>query len=95
MHLENYETSRKNVIKHDDGQTAAKYETELQLFPKKCEVKLQEHLNNVVGREGTPKNEQDQRSCIRRGKSLWIIRDNKNMGYIHKKMFCHFIFSKL
>jgi hypothetical protein len=31
------------------GQAATIYKTELQLFPKKCRVKLQKHLNHIAG----------------------------------------------
>jgi hypothetical protein len=40
------------------------YETELQLFPKKCEVKLQKHLNHIAGRTETSKNGQYLRSRL-------------------------------
>jgi hypothetical protein len=43
--------------------TATIYKTELQLFPKKCEVKLQKHLNHSAGKSRNfLKNGQDLRS---------------------------------
>jgi hypothetical protein len=72
----------------DDGQTATKYETELQLFPKKCEVKPQNHSNHVAGREGTPKNGQDLRSRIRREKSFVVhhsLQSNRTCVIVHVK----------
>jgi hypothetical protein len=39
-----------NLKKFDDGSTATIYETESQLFPKKCEVKLHKHSNHIAGK---------------------------------------------
>jgi len=81
-------TSRKTkiVLRLDDGQTTTKYETELQLFPKKCEVKLQEHLNQVAGREDTPINGQDLRSRIRREKNF--VEHRGHLHYDSNDLHC-------
>jgi len=53
------------------------YETELQLFPKKCEVKLHEHLKNNAGRAETLKTGGTSKSHTSR-KKIYI---QMNYGY--------------
>jgi hypothetical protein len=55
------------------GKPPQNIKTELQLFPKKCEVKLQKHSNHIAGRAETPKNGQDLRSQSEQEKIIFFV----------------------
>jgi hypothetical protein len=67
--------------KRDDGKTATIYETEVQLFPEKCEVKLHKHSNHIAGRAETSKTGKTCEADLEQGKvtinpmGRWYITD--------------------